>query len=87
MKNLTISVSDQLLISMNMNSEEIIRSMRQEYGSKMYQQGKLTLSQAAEFSGMNVYEFMSFLAQLNIPVIDYSIEELENELKQFDIQL
>jgi predicted HTH domain antitoxin len=68
---------------MNMNTDEIIASMRKEYGLKLYHKGKLTLSQSAEFSGMNVYDFMSLLALSGIPVIDYNAEELENELKCF----
>jgi predicted HTH domain antitoxin len=83
MKHLMISLSDQLLVSMNMNTEEIITSMRKEYGLKLYHEGKLTLSQAAEFCGINIYEFMSLLTLSGIPVIDYRAEELENELKQF----
>jgi predicted HTH domain antitoxin len=80
---LTIPLPDHLLVSMNMNTEEIITSMRKEYGLKLYHQGKLTLSQSAEFSGMNIYEFMSLLTSSGIPVIDYNAEELENELKPY----
>jgi predicted HTH domain antitoxin len=78
-----ISLSDQLLVSMNMDTDEIITSMRKEYGLKLYQEGKLTMSQAAELSGLNIYEFMALLALSGIPVIDYGTEELETELKQF----
>ncbi|MDR0866748.1 MAG: UPF0175 family protein [Candidatus Symbiothrix sp.] len=83
MKHLMISLSDQLLVSMNMDTDEIITSMRKEYGLKLYQEGKLTMSQAAELSGLNIYEFMALLALSGIPVIDYGTEELETELKQF----
>jgi predicted HTH domain antitoxin len=66
-----------------MNTDEIVSSMRKEFGQKMYQEGKLTLNQAAEFCGTNVYDFMSLLSLSGIPVIDYDSKELENELKQF----
>ncbi|MDR2681259.1 MAG: UPF0175 family protein [Tannerella sp.] len=83
MKQLTIPLSEKLLLSMNMNSEELASSMLKEYGQKLYQMGKLTLSQSAEFSDINLYEFISLLTLSGIPIIDYSPVELENELKQF----
>ncbi|GHT43937.1 hypothetical protein AGMMS49965_18770 [Bacteroidia bacterium] len=83
MKHLKMSLSDKLLISMNMDTEEILTAMRKVYGSKLYQEGKLTLSQSAELSGTDIYEFMSFLTGSGVPVIDYRAEELVNELNQF----
>ena len=83
MKQLTMSIPDGLWVSMNMNTDEIVSSMRKEYGLKLYQTGKLTLSQSAEFCGVNLYEFMSLITLSGNPVIDYPAEELENELNQF----
>jgi predicted HTH domain antitoxin len=83
MKQLTMYLSDGLWVSLNMNTDEIVSSMRKEYGLKLYREGKLTLHQAAEFSGMDIYEFMSLLTLSGIPVIDYPAEELEEEIKQF----
>jgi hypothetical protein len=37
MKQLIMSIPDGLWISMNMNTEEIVSSMRKEYGLKLYQ--------------------------------------------------
>jgi hypothetical protein len=42
--------------------------------------GKLTLVQAADFCGMNIYDFISAASQADIPIIDYSIEEVDREL-------
>ncbi|MDR3328851.1 MAG: UPF0175 family protein [Prevotellaceae bacterium] len=80
MQHLTIPLSDNLLISLNMNSDEVALSMRREYAMKQYREGRLTLSQSAELCGMNIYDFMSLLSQNSIAVIDYSPEELRREV-------
>jgi predicted HTH domain antitoxin len=64
---------------MNMEADEVMSAMRKEYGVKLYRTEKLSLSQAADFCGLNVYEFVSLLALSSIPVVDYSAAELENE--------
>jgi len=78
---LTMSLPEQIWLSMNMKADEVMSAMRRDYGVKMYQTGKLTLSQAADFCGVNLYEFVSLLTLSAIPVIDYAAEELESEFK------
>jgi predicted HTH domain antitoxin len=80
MKSVAIPVSDTLLTAINLNVEEIAAVMRREYAMKLYQEGKLTLSQSAELCGIDIYDFMSCLSRATIPVIDYEAEELEEEL-------
>ncbi|GHU66460.1 hypothetical protein FACS189447_07350 [Spirochaetia bacterium] len=55
-------------------------SLQKEYATKMYQEGKLTLGQAAEFCGVCLYDFTVLLAAQDIPVINYDPEELDREL-------
>jgi predicted HTH domain antitoxin len=83
MLHLTVPLSEQLLLSMNMNGDEIVSSMRKNYALKLYGEGNLTLNQSAELSGMNLYDFMALLSSSGIPVIDYAAEELKTELAQF----
>jgi predicted HTH domain antitoxin len=80
MAQVTIPVSDTILTSLNMRAEEIAQSMRQGFALKSFQDGKLTLVQAAVFCGMNIYDFISTASQAGIPIIDYSIEEIDREL-------
>jgi predicted HTH domain antitoxin len=47
---------------------------------KSFHEGKLTLAQGAAFCGMNIYDFISTLSQAGIPIMDYSIEEVDREL-------
>jgi predicted HTH domain antitoxin len=80
---LTMSLPETIYISMNMKTDEVMSEMRRDYGIKLYQTEKLTLGQAADFCGVNLYEFVSLLALSAIPVIDYSAEELEEEFNHF----
>ena len=78
---LTMSLPKNIWLSMDMKADELMSAMRKEYGLKLYQTGKLTLSQSADFCGVNIYEFMSLLTLASIPVIDYSADELESEFE------
>jgi predicted HTH domain antitoxin len=80
MTQVTIPLSDNILTSLNMEAEEIAFSMRKEFALKSFHEGKLTLAQGAAFCGMNIYDFISTLSRAGIPVIDYSIEEVDREL-------
>ena len=77
MTQVTISVSDSILTSLNMEAEEIALSMRKEFALKSFREGKLTLAQGASFCGINIYDFISYISQAGIPIIDYSIENVD----------
>ena len=84
MTQVTIPVSDSILTSLNMEVEEIALSMRKEFALKSFQNGKLTLAQGASFCGMNIYDFISCASQAGIPIFDYSIEDVDQELAQLN---
>ena len=77
----TMSLPDSICLMMNMEADELVWEMRKEYGLKLYQKGKLTLSQAADFCGTSIYKFVSMLTLTGIPVINYSVDELESEIQ------
>lgn len=47
---------------------------------KLYEVGKISLGQAAKLSGFTKRSFIDILGQYKIPVINYSPEELREEL-------
>jgi predicted HTH domain antitoxin len=55
-----------------------------ESAFKLYQNGSLTLKQGADLCGVDLYDFMTMLSGANIPVIDYSPEELEAEVSSLE---
>ena len=84
MPQVTIPVSDSILTSLNMEVEEIALSMRKEFALKSFRDGKLTLAQGADLCGMNIYDFIGAVSQAGIPIIDYSIEDVDRELAQLN---
>jgi predicted HTH domain antitoxin len=48
---------------------------------KMYELGKVSLGKAAEFLKVNETDFMEMLGEYQIPSINYSPHELDEELK------
>jgi len=47
----------------------------------LFSSGQLTLAQAAKLAKMPLEEFISLLGEAGIDAVDYSPDELENELK------
>ena len=84
MTQVTIPVSDSILTSLNMGVEEIAFFMRKEFALKSFSDGKLTLAQGATLCGMNIYDFISCVSLAGIPIIDYSIDDVDRELAQLN---
>jgi addiction module RelB/DinJ family antitoxin len=59
---------------------ENIHAGDKEYVMKLYAEGKLSLSQAARLSGLDLYDFTALLSASSIPVINYSVDDFEKEL-------
>ena len=48
--------------------------------AKLFEAGKLTMSQAAELSGLTITEFMDRLGDFNVSVFNYSASDLESDV-------
>ncbi len=48
---------------------------------KLYDQGKLSIGQAAEFAGYSKSTFMEISSRYNLPIFTYDHSELENDIK------
>jgi len=68
------------MILLIMNEAEKAAIMHRESAFNLYQNGSITLKQGADLCGVDLYNFMTMLSSANIPVIDYSPEELEAEV-------
>jgi predicted HTH domain antitoxin len=47
---------------------------------KLFETGRLTLGQAAKLAGYSKPTFIELLGKLDVPVIDYPAEDLEQEM-------
>lgn len=73
MKTLLLNIPDSLEI----NAKEAAMLL----ASKLYEQGKLSLGQAAEVAGYSKRDFMDLLGKYNVPVFNYDPKELSNDIK------
>ena len=47
---------------------------------KLFETGRLSLGQAAKLAGYSKATFIELLGKLGVPVIDYSAEDLQQEM-------
>lgn len=73
MKTLSIDIPDTL----ELDEKEVKMAL----ASKLYERGKLTLGQAASLTGYSKEAFMELLAEYGVTVINYSPEELDDDIK------
>ncbi len=69
------------LASMGYTEQRISAEAKSLLAARLFQQNILSLGKAAELSDRNLEDFINFLNELKIPVIDYEEDELDAEFK------
>lgn len=72
MKVLTINIPDNIDLD-NLQLAMLI-------ASKLYEQGKLSLGQAADLAGLSKRTFIEMLEINNVSVFNYPVSELSNDV-------
>lgn len=72
MKTLTLSVPDNFEI----DKKEALLMI----ASKMYEQGKLSLGQAADVAGLTKLAFIEILNNYNISIFNFPASDIENDV-------
>lgn len=73
MKTLTLEIPDNL----NLDDKEAAMLI----AGKLYEQGRLSLGQAAALAGYSKKTFMELLGNYKISVFNYPIEELDKDIE------
>lgn len=73
MQSVTLEIPDTIQVE----KSEILRLL----AAKFYEQGKLSLGQAAEFAGMTKRAFIETLGNYGVSVFNYSVEELAKDVR------
>ena len=73
MNTITIKVPS----SLQMSEFEIAMML----ASRLYDEGKLSSGQAAEMAGVSKKTFLELLGKYNVSVFGYSVDELEEDVK------
>jgi predicted HTH domain antitoxin len=72
MKTLTVNIPDNL----DLDNGEV----RLLVASKLYEQGKLTLGQAAEVAGLSKRTFAEILSKYNVSIFNFPASELGRDV-------
>lgn len=73
MRTITIQISDTV------DLDE--REAKMILATKLYEKGKLSLGQAAQLVGYSKATFMELLGDYGVNIINYSADELEQDIK------
>ena len=73
MQTLTLHLPD----SLDMTAKEVATLL----AARLYEQGKLSLGQAAELAGYSKRTFMELLGDYGVSIFDYPADELEKDVQ------
>jgi len=73
MKNILINIPETVDLTE--------REAKMLLASRLYEKGKLSLGQAAEFVGLSKRAFMEILGDYDVPLFNFPISDLDNDIK------
>jgi predicted HTH domain antitoxin len=82
MPTITFDVPDGALSALRLSPSEFAKEMRLAASLLWYSRGALSQSKAAEIAGRSRADFIDELAQRRIPVVQATIEELQDEIRR-----
>ena len=73
MKTLTLNIPD----SLDLTNRELVMLV----ASRLYEQGKLSLGQAADLAGLTKRTFAELLNQYNVSIFNFPATDLSNDVE------
>ena len=82
MATVTFDVPEGALSALRLSPPEFAKEMRVAAALLWYSQGEISQSKAAEIAGSSRAEFIDELAHRRIPVVQITLEELNEEIQR-----
>lgn len=79
-----IDLPEELYLSLSasgLTKERIASESRKLPALKCFKEKVLSLGRAAELSGLSKWDFIEYLSENDVPVVDYDQDEISRELK------
>jgi prevent-host-death family protein len=73
-----------VFVAVPLDEPMLQHGVRVALAMKLFQDGVLSLGKATRFAGQDRASFMQQLADAGVPVVDYPVEELDQELAALD---
>jgi predicted HTH domain antitoxin len=77
---LTLSVPEEILYTLNETKNDFIKKMKLYTAMELYKMHKLSMGKASELADMNKIDFMFELGKYDIPVINYDTDDFQDEV-------
>lgn len=81
----TLDIPDSY--ALHLNPPTIEREFKLFAALMMVKQGRISVSRGSELAGLTIYDFLKECKENEIPVIDYSISDLEEEFGKIKKEL
>lgn len=82
MRILEIPYPDDLPAALGQSPKEFERQIKLLVAARMYELGHISSGRAAELAGLSRYEFLETLGKNRISIFNYSLEELDREIRE-----
>lgn len=79
MTTLSFEIPDDVIRALNLPPGEVEGELRKELAVALYARGALSVGKAAEFAGLNPWDFEKILGERRVPR-HYGEEELDEDL-------
>ena len=83
-----IDLPEELYLSLSasgLTKERIANESRKLLALKCFREKVLSLGRAAELSGLSKWDFIEYLSENDVPVIDHDQDEMKRELETSDM--
>ncbi|MCC5617446.1 UPF0175 family protein [Nostoc sp. CHAB 5836] len=84
MRTVPIQLPETVFSALRKNPEEFIQEMRIAAAAKWYELGEISQAKAAEIAGLSRAEFINVLSRYQVDFMQYTAQELAEELANVD---
>ncbi|WP_414578388.1 UPF0175 family protein [Anabaena sp. CCY 9402-a] len=84
MRTVAIQLPETVFSALRKNPEEFVQEMRIAASVKWYELGEISQAKASEISGLTRAEFINALARYQVDFMQYTAQELAEELMNAD---
>jgi predicted HTH domain antitoxin len=84
MRTIPIELPETVFSSLRKNPEEFVQEMRIAAAVKWYELAEISQAKAAEVAGLTRAEFINALSRYQVDFLQYTVEELAEELTNVD---